>query len=35
LAGYPPPATGLLATTFVNATELDQSGLAAAPADDA
>src|SRR5258706_8482719 len=34
-AGYPPPITGLLATTFVNATELDQSRPAAAPADDA
>src|SRR5258705_459846 len=34
-AGYPPPITGLLATTFVNVTELDQSRPAAAPADDA
>jgi len=34
LAGYPPPATGLLATTFVKATVLDQGWLAAAPADD-
>jgi hypothetical protein len=35
LAGYPPPHTGVLATTFVNVTALDQSGVAAAPADDA
>jgi hypothetical protein len=28
--GYPPPVTGLLATTLVNAMELDQSELAAA-----